>query len=260
MKVTKKLKYLLWLECIKQIDGSKKRILLKKFGLAEKIYSASLDELKSVKEITEKEAQEIFESKDLSEAEEILKDCKEKDVSIVAFDDKIFCNRLKENPDIPLILYYIGIPKTLEKTAGIVGPRRCDRDARDKAIGIAKNRIKNGSAIISGMARGIDAYANTAAVKCDMYTVAVLGCGVDICYPKDHIELYNAIKSNGMILSQFRPGFQPRAFNFPERNKIIAALSDELYVVCPGRNSGSLITARLALKYKKKVFIAKNQD
>ena len=90
-----------------------------------------------------------------------------------------------------------------------------------------------------------------AALKKDKPTIAVLGNGVDICYPSDHLDLYRAIINNGSVISEYPPGARATRYSFPERNKIIAGLSDELYVIGSGKKSGSLITASFAEKYEK---------
>jgi len=202
----------------------------------------------------------IHESKSLDTADEIIKNCKAQQINILSINNDAYFDRLRICSDIPVVLYCKGKLQNPAKTAGIVGPRKCDRDARSLAIEKSSELARNGSAIISGMAIGVDAYAHTAALKNDAYTIAVLGCGVDICYPKEHIDLYNKIAEQGLLLSAYMPGTKARAYNFPERNKIIAALSDKLYVIAPNKSSGSLITASCAENYQKKVYIMRPDD
>ncbi len=125
-----------------------------------------------------------------------------------------------------------------------------------KAIGIASGAANNGIAVISGMAKGIDSYAHTAALKSGGYTIAVLGNGPDICYPREHDRLYDTIASQGCILSEYPPGTKPREYLFPKRNRLIAALSDRLYVIDAGRNSGTASTVESSQKYGREVITA----
>lgn len=103
------------------------------------------------------------------------------------------------------------------------------------------------------MAKGIDSYAHTAALKNDGYTIAILGNSPDICYPKEHGKLYEEIISKGCILSEYPPGTRPNRFTFPKRNRLIAALSDELYVVDIGSNSGTATTIEACEWYGREV-------
>ena len=103
------------------------------------------------------------------------------------------------------------------------------------------------------MAKGIDSYAHTSALLHGGNTIAVLGNGPDICYPKEHAALMERIIETGAIVAEYPPGTKPRPYSFPMRNRLIAAMSDTLYVVDTGRNSGTISTIESALKYKKQV-------
>ena len=119
----------------------------------------------------------------------------------------------------------------------------------DTVIAMIRDAVMEQCAVISGMAKGIDSYAHTAAIKEGGYTIAVLGSGPDICYPKEHQVLYEAIISCGCILSEYPPGTEPRRYMFPRRNRLIAALSDELYVIEAGRYSGTQSTVETCMRY-----------
>lgn len=111
-----------------------------------------------------------------------------------------------------------------------------------------------GVGVISGMARGIDAAAHRGALQAGAKTYAVLGCGVDICYPRENIELYMEIVAHGSVMSEYIPGTEPLSWQFPERNRIISMLSDVVAVVEAKKNSGSLITTDYALQYGKEIY------
>lgn len=103
------------------------------------------------------------------------------------------------------------------------------------------------------MAKGVDSYAHTVCINADGYTIAILGNGLDLCYPSEHVKLMQAIEEKGLLLSEYPPGTRPTRYSFPMRNRLISAWSDELVVVQAGKGSGALITADYTRKYNKKV-------
>ncbi|MGX8714854.1 MAG: DNA-processing protein DprA [Lachnospiraceae bacterium] len=185
----------------------------------------------------------------------ILESCREKGIDVITSRDARYPARFKTLPDMPILLYAKGTLKINEysSTVGIIGARRCSREGKEKAILKAEREMIQGAAIISGMAKGIDAYAQTAAIKNGGYTIAVLGNGADICYPKEHERLYEEIIANGCVLSEYPPGTVPKAYMFPRRNRLIAGLSDILYVIDAGRNSGTHTTIDCCRKYGRAV-------
>ena len=187
----------------------------------------------------------------IQRAGEVISQAAGKGISIITAADYRYPERFAGLPDMPVVLYAAGELKINEYacSAGIVGARRCSREGKQKAIETAESEIKKGSAIISGMAKGIDSYAHTAALKSNGYTIAVLGSGPDICYPKEHERLYSELISHGCVLSEYPPGTPPRAYMFPKRNRLIAALSDEVYVIDAGRHSGTGSTVEDCKRY-----------
>ena len=107
--------------------------------------------------------------------------------------------------------------------------------------------------MISGMAKGIDACAGTVCVNSGSYTVAIVGNGLDICYPAEHERLMERIRETGLLLSEYPPGTEPSNYTFPQRNRLIASWSDRLIVIAACRGSGAMITANCADKYGRKV-------
>ena len=122
------------------------------------------------------------------------------------------------------------------------------------ALEYGKILAQNGVAVISGLARGIDGAGQRGALNGGGYTCGVLGCGVDICYPREHIGLYMDIQKAGGLVSEFPPGRKPFSSNFPRRNRIISGLADVVLVMEARKKSGSLITADLALEQGKDVY------
>ena len=167
-----------------------------------------------------------------------------------------FPERLKHSSDMPETLYVIGnLPDDARPSAAIVGARMCSTYGRIQAFRYAKLLSAAGVQIISGMAAGIDSEGHKGALEGRTPTFAVLGNGVDICYPSFNRSLYRRIPGEGGgILSEYEPGTEPRPWNFPARNRIISALSDLVLVVEAKEKSGSLITAQWALEQGKSVF------
>ena len=206
-------------------------------------------------EIGEKRLRSFIEYRDSAaireEAEKIIRDCDLAGVSIITKEDARYPNRLAGLKDSPVLIYVKGDLRinAYPKSIGIIGARRCSIYGKKKAIDVAEYAVENDCAVISGMAKGIDSYAHTAVLKSEGYTIAVLGCGADICYPVEHQELYEKISKRGCIISEYPPGTKPRQYMFPQRNRLIAALSDELYVVDAGAKSGTETTIAACIAY-----------
>ncbi len=167
-----------------------------------------------------------------------------------AYPQKLLCYK-----GMPKGLYVLGkLPDKTRKSVAIVGARRSSAYGNQIAKSFAKELAGAGIQIISGMAWGIDGKAHEGALEGGGDTYAVLGCGVDICYPSGHRKIYEAMIQRGGILSEQPPGMPPIAGHFPARNRIISALSDLVLVVEAKERSGSLITADLALEQGKDVF------
>lgn len=188
-------------------------------------------------------------------AQAVLDACHKKNVEIVTLEENRYPARFKTLSGMPVVLYAIGNLKInqYEHSTGIVGARRCSAKGKQRAISCAEEASVQHCAIISGMAKGIDSYAHTAALKNRGYTIAVLGCGPDVCYPAEHKKLYDEIISHGCILSEYPPGTKPRNYMFPERNRLIAALSDKLLVIDAGSRSGTRSTIESCCKYGRNV-------
>ena len=192
-------------------------------------------------------------------AEEILRSSEKSRISVITCEDVEYPKRFIGLKDLPVVLYSKGSLRIndFKDSIGIVGARRCTAEGKKHAIDIATMISRQNGAVISGMAKGIDSYAQTAAIKSNGYTIGVLGNGVDICYPKEHERLYEEIIEHGCVLSEYLPGTRPREYNFPRRNRLIAALSDRLYVIDTGRNSGTLSTVESGRKYDREIKIVK---
>ena len=218
------------------------------------------DSLSNAKERIGKKRLEVFirsreKQEEENRARSVIEECKHKHISIITVDDPEYPHRFKGLPDMPCVLYVRGNLRVndYKRTSGVVGARRCSENGKQSAIMITNSEVKKGAAIISGMAKGIDSYAHTAALKKEGYTIAVLGNGVDICYPEEHERLYEEIVRKGCALSEYPPGTKPREYSFPKRNRLIAALSDGLFVIDVGRHSGTETTAKACELYGRTV-------
>ena len=161
--------------------------------------------------------------------------------------------------DAPPYFYAIGRVELLARPAiGLVGARNASANGCGFARKLSHSLCDAGYVVVSGMARGIDGAAHEAALKADPKanggTIAVLGGGVDVIYPREHRELYGKLCEQGCVISEMPPGLQPQARHFPRRNRIISGLSYGTVVIEAGRNSGSLITARFAGEQGRDVF------
>lgn len=188
-------------------------------------------------------------------AEDIIRKCTKAGIEVITRRCGRYPLRFKQLFDMPVLIYSRGQLRINDfaSSVGIVGARRCSVTGKDNAIMLATEAVGKNMAVISGMAKGVDSYAHTASIKARGYTVAVLGNGVDICYPKEHDVLYERIASSGCILSEYPPGTQPRNYMFPCRNRLIAAMSDKLYVINAGRNSGTRTTMEKCIRYGREV-------
>lgn len=162
---------------------------------------------------------------------------------------------LEEIDDPPLVLYARGDAAALEPPCvAVVGTRRPTLYGLQMAQGLAADLGGRGLVVVSGLARGIDAAAHRGCLDAGGRTIAVLGCGIDIVYPREQRQLTRKILEKGLLLSEFPPGTPPAPQNFPVRNRIISGLSLGALIVEAGEYSGSLITARLAMEQNREVF------
>jgi DNA processing protein len=164
--------------------------------------------------------------------------------------------RLAQTPDAPLALWVEGpeLPLLSSPQLAIVGSRSPTTSGRDTAEQFARYLSERGLTITSGLATGIDGASHRGALPALGSTVAVLGCGIDVVFPRAHAQLAADIVARGLLVSEYAPGVEPQKFFFPARNRIIAGLSLGTLVVEATRRSGSLITARHAMDYGREVF------
>jgi len=180
---------------------------------------------------------------------------KNRGISMVCRESENYPERLRHIFLPPLLLYYYGeLPKEEKPTLAVIGARNCSVYGEEIARGFSGQLAMAGIQIVSGMARGIDSAAGRAAINEQGCAYAVLGSGVDICYPRENKLLYSCLQERGGVISEELPGTPPTSWNFPKRNRIISGLSDAVFVVEARENSGSLITVSYALEQGKEIF------
>ncbi len=173
---------------------------------------------------------------------------------LVTLVDEAYPDGLRHLPDPPLALWVSGNPATLVRPAvAIVGSRNASPVGLETARRLARGLASAGLIVVSGLARGIDGAAHRGALQADGPTVAILGCGLDIVYPRQHRELAREVRATGCLVSELPPGTPPLPRHFPLRNRIISGLSRAVVVVEASDHSGSLITARMALEQGRDV-------
>lgn len=175
-------------------------------------------------------------------------------ICLVTKEETGYPDKLRTIPDAPRALYYAGKLPDGGISVAIVGARECSEYGRYMARQFGKQLTEAGIRVVSGMARGIDGISQESALAEGGYSLGVLGCGVDICYPESNRELYERLLVQGGICSEYPPGTEPRAVLFPPRNRIISGLADAVLVVEAREKSGTLITVDMALEQGREVY------
>lgn len=161
---------------------------------------------------------------------------------------------LGEIPRPPGLLWVTGLPLGPAPYVAVVGSRKPTPYGREVARWVGRSLGASGVVVVSGLARGVDAAAHQGALDAGGPTVAVLGCGLDVCYPARNRALYREIRQSGTLISEYPAGTQPRPGHFPVRNRIIAGMSLAAVVVEGRPDGGAMITARLAMEFGREVF------
>ena len=249
------MKYAYWLANLKGIGNAKKRILLEEGMTAETLFHIQYSKLKEFETLTEDDIKVIHQSQRNWNLEKEWFELMAKGIGFVSLEQDEFPEKVRHIPDAPYALYYVGsLPDENRKSVAIVGARSRSAYGSEITRILAKALSEHGVQVISGLARGIDGDAHKGAVEGDGNTFAVLGSGIDVCYPKEHKYLYEKIIDRGGILSEYPPGVQPLPYQFPARNRIISGLSDCVVVIEAKEKSGSLITADFAMEQGRDVY------
>ena len=228
------------------------RIITRHFATAEEVFRSSERELQAIG-LDEEIAESLVSQALLDQANREMDLLEKKGYSVLTLRDDRYPVCLREISDPPLVLYYAGKMDTLNKAAvAIIGARKPTPYGRAVAERLAQDLAAKGLVIVSGMARGIDSIAHWGALK-EGETIAVLGSGLEVIYPKENRSLCEKIIEKGLVLSEYPLKAAPLGYHFPNRNRIIGGLSIGVLVVEGTKKSGSLITARLALEENREV-------
>ncbi len=229
--------------------------LLREFGSPDAIFNASLTALEA-QHLPAAVAQAIHSRRPLSDAAKELAQAQAAGCHLLTWDEPHYPMRLREIYDPPPLLYVAGNVSLLSRhLIAIVGARRPSPYGNQMAERIGRDLAARGIVVVSGLARGIDASAHRGALSAPAgATVAILGCGVDVVYPKENKKIYEEIREKGALVSEFPMGTFPAPQNFPIRNRIIAGMALGVVVVEGAQYSGSLITARLAMEFGREVY------
>jgi len=235
------------------LGGEGARKLLRALGSPEAVLDAPLSALRELVRPTLAEAlKRPADSDKLAEITAWLKDASN---HIVTLSDEDYPQALLNIPDPPLLLYVKGRLDLLNQPAiGVIGSRNATAQGKQNAEAFSRAMSDAGLCVISGLAHGIDAAAHRGALAGQGSSIGVIGTGLDKVYPAAHRELAHAMAAQGALISEFPLGTPPLAANFPRRNRIISGLSLGCLIVEAGLQSGSLITARLALEQGREVF------
>ena len=245
--------YEIWF-CLVKLSPKIKLKLINDFHDIEKIWYYGVQNKKS--EYLKKNLLDILSNAwNESEIDNVKRKLEINEIKAISFWENEYPKKLKNYDDAPFTLFYKGniMPLNEGYNISIVGSRKYSNYGKDVTKIICRDLCANNINIISGMAKGIDTFAHESCLNNEGYTCAVLGCGLDIVYPKENTKIFKEIIKRGSVISEFLPGTQPYAYNFPLRNRIISALSDIIIVIEAGEKSGSLITANLALEQGKDV-------
>lgn len=249
------MKYQYWLLCLQGVGNLCKRQLIAYFGSARELYFAVEEKLDSCGFLKEKEREGILASRNRWDIDREWNHFRAGETSFVTVEQSGYPGELRSVHDRPYGLFFRGNPKAWsEQAVAVVGSRRCSAYGQKIAYDLGFALGKAGITVVSGMAKGIDGAAHRGCLDAGGRAVAVLGCGTDICYPRQNEDLYERLLRDGTVLSEYRDGTEPLAVHFPARNRIISGLSSQLVVVEAREKSGSLITADFALEQGKDVF------
>jgi DNA processing protein len=229
--------------------------LLREFGSPEAIFAASLTALEAQR-LPAAVAQAIHTRQPLSAAAKELAQAQAMGCRLLTWDEPEYPTRLREIYDPPPLLYVLGNIELLSRHCiAIVGSRRPTPYGNQMAGKLARDLADRGMVVCSGLARGIDCSAHQGALgSATGTTIAVLGCGIDVVYPKENKKVFEAIQKQGAILTEFPIGTFAAPQNFPIRNRVIAGMALGVVVVEGAQYSGSLMTARLAMEFGREVF------
>lgn len=252
------LPYAHWLYNIPGVGNKTIKHLLSCVQMPETLYHLSAEQIeRALFNVRKKNelAERIDRSRQNRDVHTAYRQLEEKGIHFTCLGHTGYPDKLSQIPDAPYGIYFRGnLPEQTKPAAAIIGARSCSEYGRRMAAQFGKELAKAGIQIISGMARGIDGIGQKAALEAGGYSLGVMGCGVDICYPAENRDLYDMLCRQGGICSEYPPGTTPKNSLFPPRNRLISGLSDFILVIEAKSRSGTLITVDMALEQGKEVY------
>lgn len=247
--------YWIWLSLACSPGGATFSKLKDKFPSAKEIYEADDDELSALVGYRSSDRKALID-KSLDRAQKIYEFCVKRGVGLLPYCHGNYPNSLRSIASPPVLLYYRGILPGFNRSffTAVVGTRALSDYGRRAAFRISYDLAMAGTVIVSGMACGIDGVAHAGAIAAGGSTVAVLGSGIDVCYPQMHQKLAREIVKHGCVMTEYAPGTPPAKYNFPKRNRIISGLSAATLVIEGKEKSGAYITASYAKEQGRAVY------
>lgn len=238
------------------LDRKSLRKLVHAFGGASAVWQASVRDWLTSGLVHATTVQRLQTWRESYDADKLLEDWAVRGIQPIYRSDDAYPMALNDLADPPLVLFVKGQWTALSPIrTSVVGTRRASSYGVEAATWVAETMAAAGCTVVSGLALGIDTAAHRGALSSDGHTIAVLGCGVDVCYPPSNAKLYRTIAHHGALISEYAPGTPVEKWYFPERNRLIAALGTALCVVQAGEQSGALRTVDYALELGREVFV-----
>lgn len=245
----------LWLCSIPGFYEADRKKLLQIFLSPQAVRQAAREQDERLSFLRKDRRRELTRHSSAFSAEDAYHKLEEQGIQFISCVHRDYPQGLMRVSDYPSGLFYRGrLPRRTETCVAVVGARMCTYYGRNTARELAERLAENGIGVVSGMAYGIDAQAQEACLDAGGRSYAVLGCGADVCYPRENRPLYERLIREGGVISEYAPGTPPLSFHFPMRNRIISALADTVVVVEARKKSGTLITADMALEQGKDVY------
>ncbi len=256
-----------WLACLELFSPEFLNYILKEFGSPEEIFSAKEKRLRDFFDMAQAQhrlrirgekrqwEERFFSSRNWKEIVQSYNNTIKRGIQFITKDDPSFPEKLKHIEETIFWLFLLGeLPDKILPSIAVIGSRKCSSFGREVARNLSASLAEQKVQIISGLAEGIDGAAHMGALFAKEKTYAVLGSGIDVCYPKQHLTLYQKIYRQGGIISEYPPKSAAIAFHFPMRNRLIAGLCDGILVVEARQKSGSLITVDRGLEQGKEIY------
>ncbi len=251
----KNLQYQIALTLLQEVGDITAKKLIKHCGDAESVFKEKSQNLRKIPGISNNVIYSIKNQSVMAAAQNEVDFIIKNNIEPIFFLDDKYPTRLKHCADSPLLLYFKGdVDFNKRQVLSVVGTRQPSNNGIETCEKIIEQFAGTDTLIVSGLAYGIDICSHRSAIKYGLPTIGVLGHGLDRIYPGQNKKYVDKIKSNGGLLTEFKKGTEPERQNFPQRNRIVAGMSDATLVIESKAKGGSLITAYLAFDYNRDVF------